>query len=71
MSHLITSGKQHNYRLYINYHKWTRNIKNNILLLQGFRKHSEKTMRTFLDTDRDNIGYVKEKQLEIENFLVI
>ena len=41
-------------------------------------KHSEKTMRTFLQgyrhsiqKCRDNIGYVKEKQLEIDIFLVI
>ena len=50
LSHLISSGKQHNYTLYINYHKWTRNIKNNILLLQDIHmvseKHGEKKMRT-------------------------
>ena len=42
LSHLISSGKQHNYTLYINYHELTRNIKNNILL-QDIYRVSEKT----------------------------
>ena len=56
-------------------------MKNNILLLQDIHrvseKHSEKTMRTFLQgyrylciKYRDNIEYVKEKQLEIDILLV-
>ena len=52
LSHLISSVKQHNYTLHINYQNWTRNIKNNILLLQDIHrvseKHSEKMMTTFL-----------------------
>ena len=50
----MSSGK-HNYTLYINYHKWTRNRKNNILLLQDVHmvseKHGEK-MGTFLQRYR-------------------
>ena len=73
MLDLISSGKQHNYTLYINYHKWTRNIKNNISLQNIYRvseKHREKMgtflqgYRYFINKYRDNIGCVKEKHLE-------
>ena len=68
----MSSGKQHNYTLYINYHKWTQNIKNDILSLQDIyrvsEEHSEKMgtflqgYRHFIKKYRDNIGYVKERK---------
>ena len=77
---MVSSCKQHNYTPYINYHKLAQNIKNNTLLLQDIQRFSEKhsvkmgkiqkkiqaLYKKYMDK-----GHVKEKQLKIDNFLVI
>ena len=77
---VYSSGKQDNDTLYINYHKWTRNIKNITYYYHrtftGFQKNMvRKWGHFFKDTGilkkYRGIGCVKEKQLEIDISLII